>query len=105
MGMTFIAARLTSKIADVKQVLPFVFRLLFYMSGVLYSVDEFVESETVRKAFALNPAYSVITVLRWSVLESPVRAEHMLSIVVWPLLVIPLGFSYFRRGEEDYGRV
>ena len=104
LGWTFIAARLTHQISDIKELLPFFFRLLFYTSGILYLADAFVEDETLLSLFAVNPAYSAITGIRWAVLGMEIRAEHVLSMCVWPAIALPIGFTYFRRAEEDYGR-
>ncbi len=43
-GTAMIAARLTTHFADTTQILPFVFRLLLYVSGVIFSVDAYVDN-------------------------------------------------------------
>ena len=37
-GAALMAARATNSVRDISQLLPFIFRLLLYMSGVLFDV-------------------------------------------------------------------
>ena len=72
LGESFLAARFGLVINDLTQLLPHLFRMLFYMSGVIFSIEQFVSDQTVRRLFALNPIYDVITVARWSLMGTPV---------------------------------
>ncbi len=40
LGGAFIAARLNDAFRDVQQIIPFVFRLLVYVSGVMFPIDD-----------------------------------------------------------------
>ncbi|MEM8704823.1 MAG: ABC transporter permease [Actinomycetota bacterium] len=104
LGGTFIAARLTHQVGDVRQLLPFLFRLMFYVSGILYLPEAFIDDDNLLTLFAVNPAYSAISGLRWAIMDTALRPEHIVSMIVWPLVLMPLGFAFFRRAEEDYGR-
>ena len=118
-GVGMVVARLTDSIRDVANVIPFVFRLLFYLSGVIFSLDAFVRqprldelgvplsASFVRHLFVLNPFFTYIELLR-DVLLVDYAAEHardawIVAVVYAPVSFV-LGLLYFRRGEKTYGR-
>ena len=103
LGASFVAARFGSSIRDLTQLLPHLFRLFFYLSGVIFSIEQFVSDETVRDLFALNPIYDLITVARWSLMGTPVGASVVIGMVLWCLGLPILGLSLFRRAEHRYG--
>lgn len=104
LGGSFIVARLNHLYADMENTLPFVFRLLFYVSGVLYSVDRFVDHGAWRAAFAINPMYDYLTLWRWALLGMEVDGWTILGAVAWAVVLPVVGFVFFRAGEAGYGR-
>lgn len=104
LGAGLIAARVTDTFRDFKNILPFVFRILFYLSGVIYSVDAYVESETLRSLFHANPLYAFLTLARWSLLGTTLPGTVVLSTVLWSLGLLVIGFQFFRAAEIRYGR-
>ena len=104
LGAALIVARLGAVVRDVNQLLPHVFRLLFYVSGVLFSVETFVTDETWRRLFALNPIYDIITCARWCLLGGSVSAAVVVGFVVWSLVLSVCGFVVFSRAERSFGR-
>jgi teichoic acid transport system permease protein len=105
LGFALTAARFTTTVRDMENVLPHVFRIAFYVSGILFSVEERVESERLRELFALNPVYALVTAARSVILGTPASGLVWLSLVVWSFGSIVVGFVLFRRAEEEYGRV
>jgi teichoic acid transport system permease protein len=104
-GAAMIAARLTTHFVDMIQILPFIFRLLFYGSGVIFSVDAYVEdSPLIELLFDLNPMYCFISLGRWSVMGGTFQGELLLSAIVWSFAILTLGFLWFRAAEETYAR-
>lgn len=104
-GAAMIAARLTTHFVDMIQILPFVFRLLFYGSGVIFSVEAYVESDSaVSLLFELNPLYAFVTLARWSVMGGGFEPLLLLSATVWSLILLVFGFFWFRAAEETYAR-
>ncbi len=104
LGGSFFVARLNHLYADMENTLPFLFRLVFYMSGVLYSVDKFVDHGGWRTAFALNPFYDYLSLWRWALLGLPVEGWTVVGAVVWAIVTPVAGFAFFRAGEAGYGR-
>jgi teichoic acid transport system permease protein len=103
LGWGFIVARTASTVPDITQLLPHVFRVLLYISGVLFSVDEMIDTEWVRSLFALNPFYCAITALRWSILGQPTSGTVALSLGLWSVVSLVVGALWFRAGEHRYG--
>ena len=89
---------------DLENLLPFVFRLLFYVSGVLYSVDHYVDDALLRALFAFNPMYVYVTAWRWVMVGGPATVAEGLAAVAWALVTLVVGFALFRAGENTYGR-
>lgn len=104
-GAAFVLARLGDAFRDLQNVLPYVFRLIFYASGVLYSVDRFVEDGPMRLLFDLNPFYAFVSLFRWMLLaETDLQPQWLITASVWSLVLLVVGFLYFRAGEDRYGR-
>lgn len=103
LGAGLVLARLTTVFRDLQSFLPFVFRLVFYASGVIFSVDAFIEDPLYRALFALNPFYDFVVVARWAVLGTPVSGWAVGMMVVWTVVSLPVGLLFFWRGEP-YGR-
>jgi teichoic acid transport system permease protein len=102
-GAGLIAARLNHTFRDIEQILPFVFRLLFYGSGVLFYVGAYVEDPTLRWFFYINPVFCILTLYRWSVLGMPADMIEVASLGIWTIAVLLGGLWWFRRGEASYG--
>ena len=104
-GTAMIAARLTTHFADTTQILPFVFRLLLYVSGVIFSVDAYVEGNTVLNTlFTLNPYYCFLSLARWSIMAGNLQTDLLFSAVLMSVVFFTAGFAWFRSAEEMYAR-
>lgn len=103
-GLALLTARIAEVFRDLQNLLPFVFRMLFYMSGVLYAVENYVTDERLVKLFAINPLYSYITALRYAFLDIPATGWIWVSIAVYTPAVLLLGLWVFKRAEATYGR-
>jgi len=102
-GAGLLVARLAHQYPDVQNLMPYVFRLLFYGSGVLFLVDAYVDNPTLRALFVLNPVYCILSLYRWAVLGMPAQASEAVSFGVWTAVVVVVGFWWFRRSEATYG--
>lgn len=104
-GTAMIAARLTTHFADTTQILPFIFRLLLYVSGVIFSVDAYVDGNSVLNTlFTLNPYYCFLSLARWSIMAGNLQTDLLLSAVVMSVAFFVAGFTWFRSAEEMYAR-
>ncbi len=102
-GAALLVARIGASVPDLRQLLPHVFRLLFYASGVIFSVDAFVTSESWRRAFALNPLYDVITCVRWCLLGEPADSWVVGGMLAWAAALLVVGFAVFWRSDQRMG--
>lgn len=103
-GASLAAARAGSTVRDFTNLLPFVFRILLYGSGVLFDVERYVDGSTYGWLFDINPVYCVVTLARWSILGGDFRPELAGVLVAWSLAIGAAGLAWFRAGEGNYGR-
>lgn len=112
-GLGLIVARLADTVRDVSQVIPYLFRVALYVSGIIFSVQAFVNTDSfsdpvaIRRLFVLDPFFTYIDLLR-DVLMSSYSAEFLALEWAYVLVTAPLtllfGLVYFRGGEREYGR-
>jgi len=103
LGGGLFLARLNTAFRDLQSILPFVFRLTFYASGVIFSVEAFVQDPLYQALFSLNPFYDYIVIARWALLGLSVSAWTLLGAAVWTIIALPIGLRTFWLGEP-YGR-
>ena len=69
LGGALIAARLNDSFRDIQQIIPFVFRLLMYVSGVLFPLETFLTAERagamLPTLIRLNPLIGIIDMYRY----------------------------------------
>jgi teichoic acid transport system permease protein len=111
-GVAFFAARLTIHVRDVAQLIPFITRLLFYVSGIFFAVStKFSGHGALTSALKANPVNVYITLIRDALLS---RDRHLQGVhadaltwqlgVLWGVVMVVAGFIFFWRAEGLYGR-
>jgi len=117
LGVAFIAARLTIHVRDLAQLIPFISRILFYISGVFFSVGLTVghkegPAAILGKVMQYNPVHVYITLVRTNLIRLDAK-ERAASLpmsttwalgVAWGVCLMVVGFLYFWHAEERYGR-
>ncbi len=112
LGIGFVLARLTDRLRDVRNLLPFVFRITFYLSGIIYAFDVVVASRghgDVIELLALNPFFTFATLMRHA-LMSTYAVDPRVAPWLWPSALgyasafLVAGFLFFRAAEQRYGR-
>ena len=103
-GAALVAARANHALRDVENILPFLFRLLFYGSGVLFNVYAYLERDTLRWLFIANPLFDFLALYRWAVLDMPAARAEAIAALIWTVALLVFGTMWFRRGEASYGR-
>lgn len=105
LGAAFVVARMTDLFRDVQNVLPYLFRLAFYGSGVLYAPSRFVDDERILAFFDFNPFFVFVSLARGPLLAEMSIDPRLVTIgAAWTLVLLIGGFLFFRRGEDRYGR-
>jgi teichoic acid transport system permease protein len=107
-GGAFFAARLNDAFRDVQQIIPFVFRLLIYVSGVMFPIQGRLAGADVPNVVVqlvrLNPLVPLIDMYRWVFLGTPVGLDHVAYAVAFSAALLAVGFWFFRGAEMRYGR-
>jgi teichoic acid transport system permease protein len=106
-GSAFVTARLTDHVRDTTNLLPYLFRIAFYVSGVLYPVDRFVRDPWMKEVFNANPFYAFVTLVRHYLMPTYSATDLgklWIYAVVWSFGLFAFGLLYFRAREKRYGR-
>ena len=106
-GLSFILARVGSKVPDISQMLPFALRVWFYASGIMFSIPSFTKHHPqVGDVMNANPATIYVDLFRNAFLASgpSVTPKQWLLAVVWAGVVLVVGYVFFWKAEEEYGR-
>jgi len=107
-GLAMMAARLTLHVRDITQLLPFVTRLIFYLSGIFYKApkkDAGGGQGILAHVLEYNPVHVYISLVRGAVIEGEPAAGHTWRLAIgYAVVFLVAGFLYFWRAEEKYGR-
>src|SRR3954453_11888979 len=77
LGFAFIAARITTSIRDFAQLIPFITRLLFYLSGIFYDVNKFHSPHVLFFFVKINPFHVYIALVRQALLGGDYAGPFM----------------------------
>ncbi|MCW5951652.1 MAG: ABC transporter permease [Propionibacteriaceae bacterium] len=105
-GVAMIAARLTVHVRDLTQLLPYISRLLFYSSGVLFNVDSVLSGHPwAVRLFDFHPIYQVLQLARGILMGNQIaRQDYWLWFTGCALVTFVVGLLFFWAAEERYGR-
>jgi teichoic acid transport system permease protein len=108
LGGAFISARLNDAFKDVQQIIPFLFRLLQYLSGVMFPIERLISglgnNKLAATLISLNPIMRIIELYRWVFLGTALDWGSMARTAGLAVLIMWFGFRYFRAAEWRYGR-
>jgi teichoic acid transport system permease protein len=117
-GLALIMARIGSKTSDISQLMPFLLRTWMYISGVMYSIQGAIANwpPLAKTLLSWNPASIYMDLMRFAFMPTtfskhyyPHRhltlPNHVWAIAVaWAVGAFVVGFVFFWRAEEEYGR-
>ncbi|MEU9603528.1 ABC transporter permease [Streptomyces sp. NPDC048057] len=109
-GLALILARLGSKTPDLAQLMPFIMRTWMYASGVMFSIPVMLKDkpEWIANLLQWNPAAVYMDLIRFALIDgygSENLPPHIWAFALgWAVLFGVLGFVYFWKAEERYGR-
>jgi teichoic acid transport system permease protein len=108
-GLAMITARLTVHFRDLEQLLPYASRILFYTSGVFFSIEKrFGTHPVVMRIADFQPIHEFLSITRGILLpgtEHVFPHEYWLYASVWSIVTFIIGSVFFWAAEERYGRV
>ena len=105
-GVMLFTARLTAEIPDTRVLFNFVGQAWFFLSGVMFSIDRFVDHQLLHRVMSINPGYQFLEAIRGSVLYgvSP-SGSDWLTLLGWTFGAFIVGLVYFWQAEEKYVRL
>jgi teichoic acid transport system permease protein len=105
-GVALIGARLTVHVRDLTEILPLITRILFYTSGVLFSVDRILGAfPWAVRAFDFHPIYEVLSIARGLLMpDTTYDPAYWAYFSGWAVAVFLVGLLFFWVAEERYGR-
>lgn len=105
LGVALIGARLTVHIQDLTQLLPFVTRILFYTSGVLFDVNRLLSDHpALMRVFDFHPIYQVLQIARSALMGGAYDVNYWWMLSVTSIGMVIVGLLFFWSAEERYGR-
>ncbi len=104
LGTACLLAAAMPFLPDLEVVLGHLFRMLFFVSGVFYSIDSIPEE--YRFYMRLNPMGSLIESYRMILLEDRIPGWEPLAIIAGVSCVaLAVGFAIIRRFDRQYPRL
>lgn len=105
LGGALLFARVAHGLSDVTKLLPYVFRILFYASGILFPIDVILGEHPAAALLPLNPLYAFVNIARHLTIL-PVADVGVLwwSAAGWTVASLALGLRLFLSAEHRYGR-
>ncbi|MEU4492428.1 ABC transporter permease [Streptomyces sp. NBC_00210] len=109
-GLALMMARLGSNTPDLAQLMPFIMRTWMYASGVMFSIPVMLKGKPswIADVLQWNPAAIYMDLIRFALIDgygSENLPPHVWAFAIgWAILFGVLGFVYFWKAEERYGR-
>lgn len=105
-GLMFISARLTAVVPDTRALINFFGQAWFFLSGVMFSIDRFVDQHLLHTMMTFNPGYQFLDAIRGSVLYGvPPLGQEWFVLFAWTFGTFVVGLVYFWSAEEKYVRL
>ena len=105
LGIALIAARLTVHARDITQVIPILTRLIFYSSGIFYSLElVLADRPNLLRIAQLNPVHDYIALVRAQLVSGNAQSGVVWTIAVGAAVTALIaGVFFFWQAEERYG--
>lgn len=105
-GLYLLFGRLGHVMPDLAKAMSFISRLLLYGSGVIFPlVERLSDRPTLLAIVEFSPVYQVLTMYRTILVDGTLpTAYSWILLSAWAFGLLIIGFVFFWRGEESYGR-
>jgi len=106
LGLSLFMARMADHLRDLTQIVPYGLRVWGMVSGVFYPVTQRLDDHPLLfNIMQFNPAYLFMELPRRAILDNaPPSARHWLTLGAWAVGILIVGFLFFLRRENEYGR-
>jgi teichoic acid transport system permease protein len=97
---------LTVHIIDINKLLPFTVRVLFYTSGIFFSLEQVLSPwPTALAVLQFNPIYDLIQLSRGLLIIGHEATPFLWwTSIGWSVGALVVGVFFFWKAEERYGR-
>ena len=105
-GLALISARLTVHIQDLTKLIPFLVRIVFYVSGIFFNMEKVLRNYPTALAIEkYNPIYIYVSLARAAGITGYTMTPFMwYAAVAWAFGTLAVGIVFFWKAEELYGR-
>jgi teichoic acid transport system permease protein len=105
-GVSTVMARITVHVQDLNKLVPFISRILFYSSGVFFTIERITDSHSIfAKIIQVNPIYEFLSLARGYLVKGyPVDPNMWIAVTLWSFGLAAFGLVFFWSAEERYGR-
>jgi teichoic acid transport system permease protein len=103
LGLSLWVGRLAFHFRDMQNLLPFVSRLLLYLSGVFFTAERVPEG-VLRVLFGINPLHVFIELHRQLLITGGPVLRTWIAAAAWATLTLASGLVFFWASEASYGR-
>lgn len=107
-GCALIAARCNDSFRDVEKLLPFIFQIMRYLSGVMVPLALFEDRgpKIIHAVLSWNPLVRILDFYRWVFLGNAGGTQflNVLSVIAVTIVVALVGMKFFASAEHRYGR-
>ena len=107
-GCALIAARCNDSFRDVERLLPFVFQIARYLSGVMVPLALFEDRapKVIYIILSWNPLFWILDMYRWVFLgdEAGLQFLDVAALFSFSCAVVVIGTKFFVAAEYRYGR-
>jgi len=105
-GLSLFMARLADHFRDLTQLVPYGLRVWGMVSGVFYPVAQRLgDHPLLFDIMQINPAYLFMEMPRRAILENAApTAQQWITLTAWAVVMLIVGFWFFLRRENEYGR-
>ncbi|GAA1161957.1 ABC transporter permease [Nesterenkonia sandarakina] len=107
LGWSLALARAVNAHNDIKHLISFSTRILFYTSAVFFSADRYSDLGVnwLDTVMSLNPLFCVLDILRHAWLyDAAADPSRWIVLGSWAAGSMLIGFLIFWHGEESYGK-
>lgn len=102
LGPVLLLSAVNVRYRDVPYVIPVFLQVMPFLSGVVFQITETVP-ERWQFFLYLNPMTTAIAGWRWSLFGSPLPSlGHAMQGVIVAVVLLVVGFLYFRRAEPKF---
>ncbi len=105
-GLYLLFARLGHLMPDLAKAMSFFSRILLYGSGVIFPlVSRLEDRPEILAIIEFSPVYQVLMMYRTALIDGAVPSAYQwILLSAWAIGLLLVGFFFFWRGEESYGR-